>query len=119
MGLTDKWTEAEENIANLLITARADNATFLAKTGHTKQAAYSHRCYVRNGRPRRERYRQAIAEGKVGGADVKSVARPTEEMLLDARQRAQAPRSLTAWLSGDPPPGQSALDKKHAESNSS
>jgi hypothetical protein len=40
--------------------------------------------------------------------------RPSEAMLADARRRANAPRSLTAWVLGDPPPGMSALDQKRA-----
>jgi hypothetical protein len=38
--------------------------------------------------------------------------RPTDEMMADARRRATAPRSITAWLAGDPAPGRSALDKR-------
>ena len=38
--------------------------------------------------------------------------RPSEQMLAAARARANAPRSLTSWVMGDPPPGMSALDKR-------
>lgn len=40
--------------------------------------------------------------------------RPSEEMLAAARARANAPRSITSWVCGDPPPGMSALDKRNA-----
>jgi hypothetical protein len=38
--------------------------------------------------------------------------RPSQAMLQEAHRRNAAPRSLTAWLMGDPAPGQSALDKR-------
>ena len=44
--------------------------------------------------------------------DVSSSHRPTPKMLEDARHRNYAPRSLTSWLTGDPAPGYSALDKR-------
>ena len=41
-------------------------------------------------------------------------ARPTVEMQREAWDRNAAPRSITSWLCGDPPPGHSALDKMRA-----
>lgn len=35
---------------------------------------------------------------------------PPPEALAEALARANAPRSLSAWFFGDPPPGYSALD---------
>lgn len=40
--------------------------------------------------------------------------RPTLAMIADAQRRNAAPRPATAWLMGDPAPGQSALDKRQA-----
>lgn len=38
--------------------------------------------------------------------------RPTDEMLADRDRRYYGtPRTLTAWLMGDPPPGYSALER--------
>jgi hypothetical protein len=33
-------------------------------------------------------------------------------VLADANRRMNAPRTLAAWICGDPAPGQSALDKR-------
>jgi hypothetical protein len=40
--------------------------------------------------------------------------RPSPAMIADALRRNAAPRPIVAWLMGDPPPGQSALDKRNA-----
>jgi hypothetical protein len=114
----DKWTTEQENLAKILMAAKVDNATFLEKVGRTKGSAYAHFSYVKHGKPlRRARHRLLGDDISVGGASCSTIHRPTEEMIRDARQRSSAPRPLTAWLNGDPPPGQSALDKKHAESH--
>lgn len=115
MGLYDKWTTEEETLAKILLAAKADNATFLERVGRTKQAAHAHWNYINKGKPRRERVRRTLEGGIIGSAEVRSVARPTAEMLADARRRNGASCSLTASLMRDPPPGQSALDKKNAE----
>lgn len=119
MGLYDKWTPEEETLAKILLAAKADNATFLERVGRTKQAAHAHWNYVNKGKPRRERTRHRMLGDNtpIGGANCSTVHRPTEDMLADARQRSSIPRPLTSWLTGDPPPGYSALDKKHAESH--
>lgn len=43
--------------------------------------------------------------------EIKHTVAPPE-VIEDARQRAMAPRSLTAILMGDPAPGQSALERR-------
>ncbi len=122
MGLKDKWTAEEETLAKVMFAAKVDDATFLAKVGRTKAAANTHFSYIAHGKPHRERRpakREKKPLEKVGGANCSVVHRPTEEMIRDARQRSSAPRPLTSWLNGDPPPGSSALDKKNAESHTS
>ncbi len=52
----------------------------------------------------------ATAQAKLLDDEPRS-GRPTEDMQKDAWRRASAPRSLTSWVLGDPPPGCSALDK--------
>lgn len=52
-----------------------------------------------------------LADLDAGSAGTPS-ARPTPDMIEDARLRNRAPRSITSWICGDPPPGQSALDKR-------
>jgi hypothetical protein len=39
-------------------------------------------------------------------------ARPPSELIEDAQRRALAPRSISAFVFGDPPPGYSALDRR-------
>jgi hypothetical protein len=38
-------------------------------------------------------------------------SRPSDKLIAEARIRADAPRSLSAMLLGDPPKGYSALDR--------
>ena len=65
------------------------------------------------GRPAGTGKRELVDEtGEIGGAEVRSTARPSTEMLKDAWRRNCAPRSITAWVCGDPPPGRSALDRR-------
>lgn len=46
-------------------------------------------------------------------------SRPTQEMLEDAARRANAPRTVTSRLCGDPAPGQSAWDKMQPQQEQS
>lgn len=69
------------------------------------------------------RYSRTVGRPKEShGDDVAShetgIGRPTLEMIMDAYRRNAAPRSITAWVMGDPAPGQSALDKRDAPSSS-
>jgi hypothetical protein len=52
-----------------------------------------------------------LADGPIFSAGTPS-ARPSERLIAEARLRRSAAMSLTATLMGDPPPGQSALDKR-------
>lgn len=38
--------------------------------------------------------------------------RPIEDLIAEARQRLNAPRTISQMVFGDPPPGYSALDRK-------
>lgn len=60
----------------------------------------------RYSRPKRKQTTEDIQQRAVG----KSL--PSEELIADALVRATAPRSITAALFGDPPPGYSALDRR-------
>lgn len=53
-----------------------------------------------------------MADGPILTAGNNASARPSEQLMADARRRRAASMSLTAELMGDPPPGQSALDKR-------
>lgn len=89
---------------------------------YNRQAQQRHR----EAKPRKAKRRdQLLAERKrlITNRDltdqVLPAFRPTPEMLADAMRRNSAPRPATAWLMGDPPPGESALDKRKQNQTSS
>lgn len=53
-----------------------------------------------------------LGDGPILTAGNNASARPSEQLIADARRRRCAPMSITGALMGDPPPGQSALDKR-------
>lgn len=66
---------------------------------------------------RRERDRRRRAEWKAASNDITKLRRtgppaPPDHVLEEAARAAAAPRSLTAEICGDPPPGRRALDAK-------
>lgn len=117
------WTPQDEELAKKLLEARATEAEFQEKLGRSKAASYAHFYYLKHGdknRPDRIRLRPSRGKNIVGeegaSADVVlSYARPAVQLLEEAKQRLLAPRSITAMLCGDPPPGYSALDKKQRQ----
>jgi hypothetical protein len=108
-----RWTPEQEKLAGELMAAGTPPEQFLVKLGRTKDAAYQRLYYKRVGpyRPKAERLRPISAQTFQIGDQVS--ARPDEKLLAEAEARANVPRTATAWLCGDPPPGYSALDKRH------
>lgn len=92
------WTLEETEIAQRLLDSQASDAECIAAVGRKR-----HACYMRLNR---ERYSPRLIMTK--GPPVKA----PDASLQDAERRAKAPRTLTAWLCGDPPPGFSALDQR-------
>ena len=107
------WTEQERQLAANLVAQGVSREEFRREmNGRTKEAYQAHLRYLKN--PWRSRSR-ARSEGElVNHVPSPSVIVP-EECIADAMARASAPRSITAWICKDPPPGWSALDKKRAE----
>ena len=108
------WTPEDETLARELLAQRAPNAVFREKLGRSKNAANSHFYYKSGARPYRDvrRKRELLGDGEVGGTSVVASFRPSDELLAEAKQRADAPRTITMLLCGDPPVGFSALDKR-------
>jgi hypothetical protein len=50
--------------------------------------------------------------GRANGASVRASERPSDRLIVEAKIRSEAPRSLSQEMFGDPPPGYSALDQK-------
>jgi hypothetical protein len=111
-----QWSSEDEALAKELMAQGASEVLFLEKLGRSKAAAHTHFYYKAGKRPYRVRVRPSLAP--VGGTDVHVSARPTDELLEDAKRRALAPRDITAQLMGDPPRGYSALDKQNVTSHS-
>lgn len=114
---TNLWTDEETQAARVLIAKGADNAEFLRKTNRTKAAAHSRIRWLDDPmerdrsqeRARRSRKNAGPANGK---RFIERPAHAPAHVIAAARERADAPRTLTAWLCGDPGPGQSALDRR-------
>lgn len=71
----------------------------------------------RERRARVQRWREGKKLGKYVGHPTahfaeRPGARPPSELIEDAQRRALAPRSISAFVFGDPPPGYSALDRR-------
>lgn len=83
-------------------------------------AAMSPEARERELEKRRERDRRRRAQRKEAANDITRVRRtgppaPPDYVLAEAARVAAVPRSLTAELMGDPPPGRRALDAKAGE----
>lgn len=107
-----RWTPEQELLARELMAAGASAEEFLAKLGRSKDAAYQ-RLYFHRRTAADWSYRRRKPRGVSFQLADPVSARPTAELLEDAKARANALRPITAWICGDPPPGYSALDKRH------
>lgn len=93
------WTDDDTDVARKMLADGEGEEVFLSRLGRTRAAAVD--------RVKRMNHK-AARDG------LPAMARASSEALADARRRAIAPRSLTAWLCGDPAPGRSALDRRGA-----
>lgn len=99
-----RWTKEETELARRMIAEKAPESEFRQRLGRGKFSAYQ-RLYL-------------VDYPKEGWASLGLPVAPRvevpDDVLADAGRRTSAPRPLTAWLCGDPAPGQSALDKRLA-----
>lgn len=129
MGTSD-WTLQDERIAERLIAEGVSEADFKSMTGRRMSVARKHLYYIRckeqlnaSRRERQEKLPKVVAPKKRKEREPEAFinwdhdrtqrARPTPEMLQAAAVRGMVPRTLTAWVCNDPPPGYSALDRRH------
>jgi hypothetical protein len=116
MTKSQRWSDADTKLAIEMIDSDAPEREFLKVFGRTKNAAYSRARYVtdaefREKRLLRDRANRARNSNAVGHI-VTASSSPPAHIFVEARERANAPRSLTAWLCGDPAPGTSMLDRR-------
>lgn len=90
------WTDAEVETARRLIDQKASDDECMAALGRSRMTCYQ--------KLDRLRYSAAVARKQ----------KTSTVALADADRRINAPRSITAWICGDPPPGFSALDRRRA-----
>ncbi len=90
------WTEDQINTARHLLNSGAGDDECMAAVGRNRLA-----CYMKIDRLR---YNSTVKCEK-------RIAAPTQ-VFVEADRRTRTPRTITAWLCGDPAPGYSALDRK-------
>ena len=101
------WQSSEVALMTQLVeeayaSGRKPNWAFIApQTGHTVES-----CKWKMSSIRAAAGAERSIRARMAGQPPSSVALP------DA---TYAPRSITAWLCGDPPPGRSALDQRETE----
>ena len=91
------WTAQETELAESLVDRRASDEECMAAVGRNFNACY---CRV------------VSRKGSIRHPRVQPPPNVPSDVLHDARRRLTAPRTLTAWLCGDPAPGQSALERR-------
>lgn len=115
---SSNWTPEETELARKLLAEGAPEREFERQIGRTKEAAKT-RIQTLNYRARRaeaDRFRTLSGSRckKSEYRRVEAEAAIPPEVIADSVRRSDAPRSLTAMLCGDPPPGYSALDRRRA-----
>lgn len=98
-----KWTPDQIAIARELHAACATEAQCMARLGRSKAACNTKIYNIRSV----ERVAARVANGQPP-----LQATIPDEVIADAIRRARAPRTITSWICGDPPPGYSALERR-------
>lgn len=93
-----RWTPAETATARHLIDCGASDEQCIAAVGRNRKACWT--------RLDRERYNASVYFKPHPRVN------PEPRSLEEATKRALAPRSITAFVFGDPAPGWSALDRR-------
>lgn len=101
-----KWSDADTERARQLLKSGADDATFRSELGRTKGSAKSRMFTVKFKERISQRNRKDPNSRRPESFHV------PPHVIEDAARRANAPRSITATLLGDPPVGFSALERR-------
>lgn len=118
----ERWTDFELAEARRLIAARCSPQEFENRMGRSRISAKMRIKYVdsptfrANAIQRAARDRSQFTEHIKGQPQNRAPEKPKvpHEAIQDALKRAMAPRTITGWFCGDPPPGYSALDRRRA-----
>jgi hypothetical protein len=100
-----KWTEEEIALARRMLAEKQPDSEFRERLGRSKICA-QRRFF------RAHHYDDSIADWTRLGLRHEPRVDVPPDVRADANRRAAAPRTLSAWLCGDPAPGWSALDRR-------
>lgn len=100
------WTAEDIETVKRLFAEHAPNEAYIAAVGRTRHACWQKIDRLRQAPQLRAR-QKPFRKPPVEVSD-----RVPETALQDAKRRLTAPRSVTAWICGDPAPGQSALERR-------
>ena len=110
--MTDKyhnrWTDAETDLARRMIRENYKEEAFQQALGRSKKAAQAR---VRQVDFPRDRSMRTDRNGLYVNSSVRKIP---DEVIAERDRRRSAARTITAFVLGDPAPGQSALDKREA-----
>ena len=113
------WSDEDTAKARELLAQGATDQQFLRSINRTKAAAHARIKWLDNPGYRdgaTTRSRKSRNNNKYKNEEIRS--HPTrvrdipDHVIADAAKRAEAPRTITGWLMGDPCMGQSALDRR-------
>jgi hypothetical protein len=96
------WTEKETELARQMLTEKKPESEFQRVLGRSKSQVYQRIFRLKSSIDSLDWLKLPMQ---------KRVAVPPESWA-DASRRLNAPRTLSAWICGDPAPGYSALDQR-------
>lgn len=108
----DIWPPEHTDIAREMLANKAPDAEFLRVFGRSKQAAQAHVRWKDDADYRAERTAYRALKRPTPKDKCRTNLAVPDRLREEASARACAPRTLTALVFGDPPPGMSALDQK-------
>lgn len=121
MGKNTRWS-IDENASLFRLKAEGRSIEMIAaRIGRSLDSVKERWRWVNKTEEQRQERRTQINmtrnhKALVPGRSYATVARrPSEEILAERDRRVATPRTIGAWLLGDPPPGYSALDRKQVQ----
>lgn len=105
------WSDEDTLTAIQMLKARAAPEEFIKRLNRTMAAAISRRSYYQKD----EAVRQMRAMHAPMTSLLTGKKMPPAHVMQEAERAMTAPRSLTALICNDPPPGRSALDRRNAQ----